>query len=173
VDEPKTEVFPAVAGEAEFREVYLAHLRRHSAALVEEVRRLLGRTDVSSDVTHCEVQVFPDEYGDGQVSVCMYFNGRNRLVRRSDPSLYCGAAVRFADYARDLPLYAPSAYPFDTRDVTVRCVITWFAECWRSAGGDGYRFPVTITGHDGFGTPDHLLLARPAEPAAAPDSAGR
>lgn len=172
MDEPKTEVFPPVSGEAEFREVYLAHLRRHSAALVEEVGRLLARTDVSPDVTGCEVQVFPDEYGDGHVSVCMYFNGRNRLVRRSDPSLYCGAVVRFAEYAQDLPLYAPSSYNFDTRDATVRCVIDWFAECWRGAGGEGYRFPVSITGHDGFGTPDHLPLTRHAEPTAAPDPAG-
>lgn len=164
VGEPKTKVFPPVFGETEFREAYLAYLRRHSAALAGEVRRLLDRTDVSPDVTDCEVQVFPDEYGDGHVSVYRYFNGRNRLVRKSDPSLYCGAVVRIADYAQDLPLYDPSGYGFDTRDVTVRCVIDWFAECWRAAGGEGYRFPVTITGHDGFGTSDHLPLTRHAAP---------
>lgn len=158
--ELKTDVFPPVSGEAEFREVYLTHLRRHSAALVEEVRRLLQRIDVSPDVTSCEVQVFPDQCGDGHVSVCMYFNGRNRLVRTSDPSLYCGAVVRFVDHARDIPLYAPDSFDFDTRDVTVQCVIDWFTECWQVAGGADYRYPVTITGHDGFGTPDLLPLTK-------------
>jgi hypothetical protein len=72
--------------------------------------------------------------------------------------------VRFADHAQDIPLYDPTEYDFDTRDVTVRCVIDWFAECWRVAGGEDYRFPVTITGHDGFGTPDHLPLTKHAAP---------
>ncbi len=152
-------MFPQVSGEVEFRQLYLSYLRRHSMALVEEIRLLLQRTDVSPDVTDCEVQVFPDEYGDGYVSICMYFNGRNRLVRKNDRSLYCGACVRFAHQVRDIPLYAPGSYNFETRDVTVQCVINWFSECWRAAGGEFYRFPVVITGHDGFGTSDFIQLS--------------
>ena len=154
------DVIPPNLDDDGFRAIYQAHLDRHSPALVEEIRRLLLRTDVSADVTDCEIQVFPDEYGDGCVSVCIYFNGRERLVRKNDPSLYCGACVRFAGFVRDLPMYAPTAYDFDTGDVTVRCVIDWFTDCWRAAGGEDYRYPVVITGHDGFGTPDQIPLTR-------------
>ena len=151
-------VFPAVATEEDFQKIYTSHLWRHSPALIEEIRSLLQRTDVSLDVTDCEVKVFPDEYGEGKVSVWMSFNGRNRLVRKNDPSLYCGASVRFASYANDLPLYSPNNYPFETRDVTVNCVIAWFVECWGAAGGEGYTYPVVITGHEGFGTSDLIPL---------------
>jgi hypothetical protein len=138
--------------------LYLSYLQRHSPSLIEEIRRLLQRTDVSTDVTDCEVQVFPDEYGDGHVSVCMYYNGRNRLVRKNDPTLYSGACVPLADYVRDIPLYTPDSYDFDTRDVTVRCVIDWVSECWQQAGGTDYIYPVVITGHDGFGTSEPIPL---------------
>jgi hypothetical protein len=153
-------VIPPGIGVDEFLAIYRSHLDRHSTGLVEEIRRLLQRTDVSPDVTDCEIQVFPDEYGDGYASVCMYFNGRERLVRKNDPSLYCGASVRFANSVRDLPLYDRDAYDFETRDVTVRCVIDWFMDCWRVAGGEDYRYPVVITGHDGYGTGDYLPLTR-------------
>ena len=156
----KTEAFPDVSGEGDFRERYLSYLRRHSPTLVQEIGQLLRRTDVSPDVTNVEIQVFPDEYGDGYVRACAYFNGPNRLVRKNDPSLYCGAPVLLAEYVNDIPLYDPDSYQFDVRDITVSCVIDWFAECWRTAGGEEYRYPVVITGHEGYGSSDAIPLTR-------------
>jgi hypothetical protein len=158
--ENRTDVFPPVSSGDQFRELYLSFLRRHSSAVIDDIGHLLQRTDVSTDVTDCEIQVFPDEYGDGHVSICMYFNGRNRLVRKNDNSLFCGACLRFADFVRDIPLYDPGSYGFQAVDIAVCCVIDWFSECWREAGGDGYKYPVVITGHEGFGTSETIQLSR-------------
>jgi len=153
-----SEALPSGLDADRFRAEYLSRLRRHTPTLVARLQALLARTDVGPDVSDVEVQVFPDEYGDGFVSAWMYFNGRNRAVRKSDPSLYCGASIALTDDIRDMPLYDPDQYSFDTSDVTVRCVIDWFVECWEAAGGRSFRLPAAITGHDGFGTPDLLPL---------------
>ena len=152
------DVFPQDVTESQFRELYLGQLRRHSAALTNEIKQLLARTDISPDVTNVDVQVFPDEYGDGHVFVWMYFNGRNRFVRKNDPTLYCGAGYQFAKDVDGIPLYNPRGYEFSVADLTVDCVIEWFVESWKTAGGENFRLPAVIAGHDGFGNSDPIDL---------------
>src|SRR3954471_13311600 len=98
-DSIKTDLFPEVSGEDQFRVRYVGYLSRHTPALIEEITTFLRRRDVRPDGTDMEVQVFPDEDGVGAVSLWLYLNGRVRLIRRNDPTLYCGACVRFAKYA--------------------------------------------------------------------------
>jgi hypothetical protein len=121
------EGFPDGVGESEFRALYRAELARHTPELTDRLRRLLARGDVAAEVERVQVVVFADEDGDGVVSAGVYFEGRNRKVSKTDPSLYSGAHVDLTDGMR-VPFHDPEAYEFDPRDVSVAAVIDWFAE---------------------------------------------
>lgn len=162
-----TDSFPDGLTEAEFRAQYREQLEKYTPVVVARITALLARSDVGSEVQRVDLEVFPDECGDGFVSVCVYFEGPNRRVSKTDPSLYCGACVRVTEDLR-VPLHDPGAYEFDTQDVSVATVIDWFSHCWQEAGGETYALPATITGHEGVGVADLRPLNGAARDALAP-----
>src|SRR5262245_62159975 len=114
----KPETFPSGMSEEAFRGAYRAHLDGHTAVVVALLRKTLARTDVSPDVDHVHLEAFPDEYGDGLLSVMMYFEGKNRQVRKNNPTLYSGAHVDLTAGLR-VPLHGVDAYDFDTVDASM------------------------------------------------------
>jgi hypothetical protein len=145
-------VMPNGLTEEEFSRVYRSHLERHSEALIAEIKKMLSKP-VHPDVSEIQVEVFPDEYGDGYASIEMYFDGRNKKIDRKDQSFFPGRSLSFAKYVDDLPMTDMEAYEdrFSVEDVTVNLVKQWFASCWEAAGGRVYKLPVKLAGHEDFG----------------------
>ena len=145
-------VMPNGLTEEEFSRVYRSHLERHSEALIAEIKKMLSKP-VHPDVSEIQVEVFPDEYGDGYASIEMYFDGRNKKIDRKDQSFFPGRSLSFAKYVDDLPMTDIEAYEdgFSVADVTVDLVKQWFASCWEAAGGRVYKLPVKLAGHEDFG----------------------
>jgi len=152
-------VMPDELSIEEFSQIYQSHLQRHSNELIEEIKIMLSKP-VHSDVTEICVEVFPDEYGDGYVSIEMFFDGENKKVDRQDKSFFPGRTMSFADNVRDLPLIDVESYDdnFPVTDITVELVKQWFAFCWERAGGSVYQFPVTLKGHEDFGNGKTIKL---------------
>jgi len=146
-----------------FLEAYAAALEEHRPLLVRRLRDLLLRNDFSSPVTDIELGVFPDETGDGHVSVWCYLQGPNRRVSRSEPTLFAGKSIQLTDGMR-VPLHEPDAYGFSTADASTNAVMQWAESCWREAGGERYRLPAVITGHESCCGSGEM---RPLNPAAA------
>ncbi len=150
---------PDGLSEQDFSHIYREHLEKHSASLINEIKFMLAQP-VRPDVTQIYIEVFPDEYGDGYVSIGMYFEGKNKKIDKSDQSFFPGRYLAFAEYANDLPLIDIETYneDFYVADLTVDEVKQWFASCWNEAGGKNYHLPVTLRGHEGFGNGKALTL---------------
>lgn len=150
---------PNGLSEQEFARIYREHLERYSESLIKEIKWMLEQP-VRSDVSEIYVEVFPDEEGDGLVSIGMYFDGRNKKVDRTDKSFFPGRYLGIAEYANDLPLIDIEEYKekFSVVDVTVELVKEWFVSCWKEADGHNYNLPVTLKGHEDFGNGKIIAL---------------
>jgi len=146
VEEPLEHLPDGLARE-EFCRLYRQHLEPHREGLVRTLTQLLDRTDYSSPVDHLDLGVFADESGDGHVSVWCYFNGPNRRVSGTEPSLFAGKSVHLTEGIR-VPIHDPGAYEFSTADASITVVMEWVESCWEDAGGAAYAIPATITGHE-------------------------
>ncbi len=115
---------PNYLSKQDFLRIYREHLEKYSTSLIEEIKAMLGQP-VNSDGKEISVEVFPDEYGKGYVSIGMYFEGKNKKVDQNDKSFFPGRYLSFAEYANNLPLIDVEAYKeeFCIADVTVQEVI--------------------------------------------------
>jgi hypothetical protein len=159
MDKETIPVMPDGLSIEEFSQIYQSKLNRHSEELIAEIKSMLSQP-VHPDVSEISVEVFPDEYGDGYVSVGMYFEGKNKKVDRQDISFFPGRVLSFAENVRDLPLIDVGSYEdkFSVVDVTVDLVKQWFASCWEKAGGTAYLLPVILDGHEDFGNGKSIKL---------------
>ncbi len=48
---------------------------------------------------------------------------------------------------------------FGGLDIAANSVKSWFAECWRKAGGWSYAVPTEVAVHDGFGDGKSIELS--------------
>ena len=144
----KQKSLPEGLSEKTICDAYKKEMSRHSNKLIQEVRNFIC-TPIADDVKDATVEVFPDEYGDGSVSIGFYLNG---ITTKH---------IKFAEYANDLPLIDTQAYieeDIHVAHLVVDLVKQWFAECWYKAGGWDYPLLVTLSGHDGFGNSDVINL---------------
>lgn len=97
------------------------------------------------DVTGAEVQVFFQEDG-GAPSAWIYFDGRNKRVSKTDPSIFPGRSM-------ELELGLDVLSDMEPQDTSVAADIVkhWIADCWQQAGGRDFGVPVVLTVHDGWG----------------------
>jgi len=132
------------------KRVYINEFERHSIRLIDEIKLFLIEP-ISSDVTKATVEVFPDEYGDGYISIGLYLDSPNGAKH-----------IAFAEYVNDLPLIDVQSYEeeFSIPDLIVDCAKQWFSECWWKACGWDFMIPVELYGHDGFGDGNSIKLTK-------------
>jgi hypothetical protein len=152
MDEISKPIMPNGLSMEEFSQIYQSYLNPHSEELIAEIKVMLSEP-VHPDVSEISFEIFPDEYGDGFVSIGMYFEGKNKKVDRKDKSFFPGRFLSFAENVNNLPLIDIRAYEdkFSVPDVTVDLVKWWFAFCWEKAGGSSYQLPVILEGHEDYG----------------------
>ena len=138
--------------------IYLDELNKISDTLIGKINIFI-KTVPQESVESAEFQVFPDEDCEGESSIWMYFDGKNKKIDRNDESLFAGKSVEFFTEFASLPTLDLDQYEeLDYADMLVDLIVRWFAECWWKAGGWYYPVHVEILGHDGFGSVDKIEL---------------
>ncbi len=146
-------LIPFVLTADQFAARFRGLLEKHSVALIAELHSFLT-LPISKDVTSASVVIFLDEDGETGPSVGIYFDGKNRKVDHSDPSMFPGRYLALAEYVRGLPRFDPQYYSkreFGALDIQADVTKEWFAEWWWKAGGWEYPLPVDVAVHDDYG----------------------
>ncbi len=136
-------------------------LEKHSPTLLAELRKVLA-TPIGAGVTSASVVVFLDEYREGGPRVGLYFDGKDKKVDHSDPTIFPGRHLSLAEYLHGLPTFDPRYFSDDTFGaLNIQADVTkaWFAEWWWKAGGWDYPLPVEIAVHDDYGNAEVIQLA--------------
>lgn len=121
----------------------------------EHAMQTLGNTldqKVPPEVTGAEIQIFLQDEG-GAPDIWMYFDGKNKKIRKSDLSIYPGRSM-----CLDLGLEVLSELESENNHDAANIVKQWFSDCWYSVGGLEYSVPVTLSVHDGWGDGKYLIL---------------
>tara|TARA_B100000745_G_scaffold293200_1_gene234861 strand:- start:486 stop:1295 length:810 start_codon:yes stop_codon:yes gene_type:complete len=127
-------------------------LEKHSAQLIDEISQFI-EMERDPRIGGLNIEVFPDEYGDGVVSIGAYYH----LKRTSDfkPTYSDDPKERyFAEYVNDFPM--SDTYHYADRDISLpdlstACIVQWFKSCWHKAKADSFIIPTIICGHEDFG----------------------
>ena len=148
--------------EEEYRSRLVEILTQHSGQATNILRSVLAQTP--DRATELELEIFPNQEGDGAFTVEASFEGPdyyvlNRSVR-DIPELF---VVRHGEkgFVPDVPMFDPFRQPFPVNDVIVDCVAEWLTQLWLTLGVPRYRLPVRVVGHDDFGTATPIELYRP------------
>jgi hypothetical protein len=147
---PKQKSLPEGLSEESIIGVYEKELDRHSENLIAEIKAFLA-LPLSAEVKEANVEVFPDEYGDGHVGIGLYLTGK---TTKHTP---------FADSVRDLPLVDIESYNENeiyVVDLVVDVIKQWFSESWFKAGGWDFPLEIVMAGHDGFGNGKLINLTK-------------
>ncbi len=141
----------------QFAKRFRGLLEKHSPALLAQLRMVL-EMPIGEGVTSASVEIFLDEHGETGPSVGMYFDGKDKKVDSSDPTIFPGRHLVLAEYLRGL---APFDVRYFSEDDFGAADITrdWFAEWWWKAGGWDYPLPVDVVVHDGHGNGEVIRLA--------------
>jgi hypothetical protein len=145
----------------QFAARFCGQLEKHSAALIAELRSVLMKP-IGQGVTSASIEIFLDADGETGPSFGIYFDGKNKKVDHSDPSIFPGRHLALAEYVRELQPFDPryySDYDFGALNIQGDVCKTWFAEWWWKAGGWSYPLRVDVVVHDAYGDGNGILLA--------------
>ena len=146
--------------EGQFSDRYRGILNRQEKAAVAEVRRVLALT-LPDDVLSAEVVVFLDDSGYGAPAVRMNFAGNNTRISKAYPSIHPGGGLRFGFDLSGLADFDEEYFTADFNGLGLAADVMrqWVAECWWKAGGWGYKVPVVLSVHDGWGNGELVSLS--------------
>jgi hypothetical protein len=145
-------------------------LEKASNALIAELRDVIADS-VPSTVTSAEVQIFLGQDGTDGPSVWLYYNGPNRRIDHTDPSIFAGRSRKLALGLAEMPYFDQRYFDSDLFpgiDLRANAIKSWFAECWWKAGGWTFPCPTHLVVHDDFGDGDGIILTE-RDAAAAPN----
>ena len=121
------------------KRVYRQELDRYSTQLILEIKEFL-KEPIQKNIINGEVEIFPDEYGDGYLSIGLYLKGEKTQH------------ITFVNQVKDLPMIDLNEYENENLpDLFVYLTQRWFAESWWKAGGWDYYLPIKLHGHEDFG----------------------
>ncbi len=142
------------------KQIYRSELCIKTDELVEKIHEFI-QIPLENNVDSAELQVFPDEQCEGESSICIYFDGKDKKIDRNDPKLFAGQSLELYSSFNELPTLDLEAYEeLDFSTMLVDLIIQWCAECWWKAGGWYYPVSVDISGHDGYASIDRIALTK-------------
>jgi hypothetical protein len=140
--------------------IYRQKLQKLSDSLIEKIHEFI-KISPEESVESAEFQVFPDEYGEGESTIWMYFEGKDKKIDKNDQRLFAGRSLEMYSDFSSLPTLDIEAYEdLNFPNMIADLIIEWFAECWWKAGGWYYPVPVEIFGHEGFGSGEIIPLTK-------------
>lgn len=140
---------------------YRRCLERASPHLISVLRELLSRP-VPPSVKEAEVQLFFGDDGLSLPAAWIYYRGENNKVDHVDQSIFPGRSMELSiglDVMEDFDENYFTNPEFGGLDIAANSVKSWFAECWRKAGGWSYAVPTEVAVHDGFGDGKSIELS--------------
>ncbi|MCH8045674.1 MAG: hypothetical protein IID44_18340 [Planctomycetes bacterium] len=133
-----------------------------SAHLEPAVRQLTGvLRNLPAKTRGIDIEVFPDQDGEGTFSVRVGLDGPDLYVLNKAidewADLFC---VRHTEKGLEppVPLMEPGAESFEVNDIVVDCAAEWVQAVWQALGDPQPTVPVTVVGHDDYGTVTPLIL---------------
>jgi len=142
----------------EFETALRAVLGENSAEAKRRLEAVVERTP--SRARALSIEIFTAQDGDGFFGVRAAFDGPDLFVLNKpiddvaeliEPKYTDGGVVP------PIPLVEPRTVTFPVNDVVVDTVAAWLKTVWASATLSSH-LPVTIVGHDGFGTRTPIAL---------------
>ena len=160
---PDRRFFPNTLTPSELQTAYRQELDRFTSGLIGEIGAVLSVPPDPGE-THAAIEVFPDEQGDGRVSIGMHFHGISPQLGDMSQSLGGSRHFSFGRCVRDMPRIDVQHYQrtISVPDMTVIQIKEWFADCWRKAGGENYPLRVELFGHEDFGDGKAVVLSNGA-----------
>ncbi|WP_223789919.1 DUF6389 family protein [Marinicella meishanensis] len=117
--------------------------------------------NIPAKATEIDINIFTSQDGDGFFSIRADLNGPDLYVLNKeikdcadifDPRIIDGEIIP----------YVPTVDPFDTEleinDIVVDCAAAWIASIWPKVNKQSCQLPVSIIGHDEYGTTTPLTL---------------
>jgi hypothetical protein len=139
---------------------YRRWLDKASAKLIEELRTLLA-LPLPPTVTSANVEIFLGEDGRDEPHAGIYFDGVNKKVDHTDPSIFPGRGLEIRLGLDAMPDFDDRYFEseeFPGVDLQADALKAWFAECWWKAGGWAYALPTVVDVHDQYGDGERIVL---------------
>ncbi|MQA40355.1 hypothetical protein [Rugamonas aquatica] len=136
----------------QFTQGYLQSLDGLSAHSIQCISNLL-RQPINAAVRSVEFQVFVDAENHGAPSIWVYFIGDN--IKTSERSSEMALKLDELDELDDRYF---TDFDFGGVNMIAHALTSWFAECWKKAGGWDYGVPAVLDVHDGFGDGRRIQL---------------
>jgi len=146
--------------ESQYRTELKSVLAAETDRARERLRSVLAAIPAAAQ--ELEFEIFPDQDGEGTFSVSAGVVARDLYVlnKALGPHRVLFDVVHMPEgLVPPVPLVDPATSSFDARDVVVDCAAEWLHDLWVSLGSPAVGLPVTIRGHDGFGTLTPIALA--------------
>lgn len=136
-------------------EVFSEHLGIAADRLVETIKHLPTKTRAM------HIEVFPDQDGEGTFTIRVVLDGSDLYALNKAIDEWADLFdVRLTRTGLEppVPLMEPGAESFDVNDTIVDCSARWLQMVWESIGSPRVDVPVTVVGHEGYGTVTPLVL---------------
>jgi hypothetical protein len=151
--------------EAEYRTLLAAELALHTTDAASRVRHIIE--NLPAKARSLAFEIIPDQDGEGTFSVQATLDGPDLYVLNKAIRPYAEVfGVRHTSEGIEppVPYLDPFDVDFEVNEVLVDTVARWMQSVWQVASAPASMVPVSVTGHDGYGSITPLTLYRPTTP---------
>jgi hypothetical protein len=146
--------------ELEYRSILQGVLADHTEFAATQLGSILDHLPQMTRAI--EIEVFPDQDGEGTFSVRVGLDGPDLYVLNKAIGEWAELfSVRHTEHGLEpsVPLMDPFEESFQVNDAVVDCAAEWLQGVWRALGDPNVEVPITVVGHDDYGTITPLTLA--------------
>ena len=109
-----------------------------------------------------EIEIFVDQDGEGFLDVRVGLVGPDLSVLNRAIAEYAelfGTRMTQSGLDPALPLMEAGGESFSVHDTLTDCAASWVSTVWSQTERAGFRFPIAVVSHDGFGTSTPFVLS--------------
>jgi Family of unknown function (DUF6389) len=136
------------------------YIRRVEAVLNEHTARAASRLAAALGVVppkaqKAEIEIFVDQDEEGLLNVRVGLVGPDLFVLNraiADHARLFGTRMTQTGLDPALPLMEPGEESFSVHDTLTDCAASWLSTVWSQTERVGFRLPITVVSHDGYGT---------------------
>lgn len=142
---------------------YIAEVMDVLGQHVDEARVRLAKLSGLLPVTakSMEIVIFIDQDGEGFLDVKAALVGPDLCVLNKaieEAAVLFETKVVDGEMVPALPLVDPDEDELPVQDILTDCAADWLKVVWEGVDPSGFRIPVAIVSHDGYGSKPPILL---------------
>lgn len=137
----------------EYQSQLIDEMNKHKSKVIEKITKLLKTLPVKANTL--DIEIFPSQDGDGMFEIYASVSGPDLYVLNKAIEKYAdifSPKYKSVDVVPYIPLLDGSSVDFDVNDALVDCVAKWLKDIWQQMEKSVLEIPVSIVGHDGYGT---------------------